>query len=268
MNPRQRRGAFLLVAAAIGAIAVFISVLSFVADVNAKAGNFVQVVSLSRNIKAYQPIRPQDVKLESVPERWASTTSIKNASDVVGLVPLNDMKSGTFAQQGMFVNRPGVAKGHREIAIMVDAETGVAGKVQPGDRVDILATFEPKDDKGQASSQIWAQNALVVDVGVVENVPKADGKGGFDQGQGVPVTFALPTNEALRVAYAESFSVKVRLALRARNDESATAPKDRSFSPANPTVNEENSNQASSPGTGRQTVPGTTQRNRVGGATR
>lgn len=218
MNPRQRRGVLLLIASAIGAIAVFFGVLTFIADVNARAGNFITVVALSRDVQAYEPVTAADLELREVPERWASTESIRDARDIVGLVPLNDLNAGTFASQGMFIDRPGIAPGHREIAIMVDAETGVAGKVASGDRVDIIATFSGVDES-PPSSQLWAQSALVIDVGLPEEVVESDGRGGFTTGQGVPITFALPAEEALRVAYGESFSVKLRLALRARNDD-------------------------------------------------
>lgn len=230
MNPRQRRGLMLLIVSVLGAVAVFVAVLAFVADVNSRAGNFVQVVSLSKDVKAYEPLATDDLQLREVPERWTSSETIRDARDVLGLVPVTDLRSGTFASRGMFVDRPGIAQGHREIAIMVDAETGVAGKVRSGDRVDIIATFQGEEDK-RPSSQLWAQGALVIDVGLPEEIAVENGGGGFSTGQGVPITFALPTQEALRVAYAESFSVKLRLALRAGNDDSRVST-DTIFAPS------------------------------------
>lgn len=234
MNPRQRRGVLLLVASAVGAIAIFFAVLTFIADVNARAGNFISVVSLAQDVEAYEPITAGDLELREVPEKWASAESVRDARDIVGLVPVNDFAAGTFASRGMFIDRPGIAPGHREIAIMVDAETGVAGKINSGDLVDIIATF-PGTEEDQPSSQMWAQGALVIDVGLPEEVVQEDGRGGFSTGTGVPITFALPAEEALRVAYGESFSVKLRLALRARNDDS-TIDTGRVFSPDNLTT--------------------------------
>lgn len=228
MNPRQRRGALLFVVAALGALAVFVSVLSFVSSVNARAGNFVPVVALAEDLEAYQPVGPEDVELRQVPQKWLSSGAIQDARDVVGLVPVNDYSAGTFAERGMFIDRPGIRRGNREVAILVDAETGVAGKVRSGDRVDIIATFEGRDGRPGTSS-IWAENALVIDVGLPEQVEKQGEGGAFSEGKAVPVTFALPTATALKVAYAESFAVKVRLALRARNDESSVDPDGRVF---------------------------------------
>ncbi|WP_441188904.1 Flp pilus assembly protein CpaB [Ornithinimicrobium panacihumi] len=218
MNPRQRRGLMLLIVSVLGAIAVFVAVLAFIADVNSRAGNFVQIVALAKDVEAFEPLSADDLELREVPERWTSSESVRDARDVLGLVPVADLRAGTHASRGMFIDRPGIAPGHREIAIMVDAETGVAGKVRSGDLVDIIATFQGTQDE-QPTSQLWAQGALVIDVGLPEEVTVEDGSGGFSTGQGVPITFALPTEEALRVAYAESFSVKLRLALRAGNDQ-------------------------------------------------
>ena len=78
MNPRQRRGALLLIASVVAAIAVFISVLAFIADVNSRAGNFIQIVALSRDVKAYQPITPEDVALKEIPEKWASGGAVRD----------------------------------------------------------------------------------------------------------------------------------------------------------------------------------------------
>lgn len=231
MNPRQRRGLLLLIVSVLGAVAVFVAVLSFVADVNSRAGNFVQIVSLARDVKAYEPISTDDLELREVPERWTSPETVRDARDVLGLVPVADLRQGTFASRGMFVDRPGIAPGHREIAIMVDAETGVAGKVRSGDVVDIIATFQGMDPEDPPSSELWAQGALVIDVGLPEEVRTEDSRGGFTTGQGVPITFALPTDEALRVAYAESFSVKLRLALRAGSDDSTVDQSDTVFAP-------------------------------------
>jgi pilus assembly protein CpaB len=217
LNPRQRRGVILLGLAVVGGISVFFSVLTFVANVNAKVGNLVTVVQLSTPAPAYRPISADMLSLHSVPRKWLPSNAITDARDVVGLVPTNDLPDGTYAQRGMFVNRPGVANGFREVAILVDAETGVAGKIKSGDRVDIVATMQNSRNPNQRKAQVWVSNALIIDVGVPEQVERGTATG-FSDGKAVPVTFALPVTDALRVAYAESFAVKVRLALRGGGD--------------------------------------------------
>ena len=234
MNPRQRRGALLIAVAIVGAVAVFFSVLAFVSDVNSKVGGLVSVVALTRDVPAYEAVGADDLELVEVPRRWLPDSAITDARDVVGLVSPTALPKGTYAQQGMFTNRPGVRNGYREVAILVDAETGVAGKVQPGDRVDVLVTLGGQRQDGAAPAsnpraQVWVTNALVINVGVVETVDRGDTAGNLGEGKAVPVTFAVPIKDALRIAYAESFAVKVRLALRGGGDDSAVPPDDQVF---------------------------------------
>lgn len=228
MNPRQRRGVLLMVIALIGALAVFISVLTFVSSVNANVGNKVNVVTLTKQVKAYQPIGLDMVQTVQVPEKWVSPTDARDPSEVVGLVPVADLAQGSYVDRAMVTSRPGIANGYREMAIMVDAETGVGGKIGSGDRVDIIATFAGQDEKAPVASFV-VTDALIIDVGVAEDVEKANANGGFSQGKALPVTFALTVRDALRLASAESFAVKVRLALRANNDSSDIPSVDRTY---------------------------------------
>lgn len=228
MNPRQRRGVLLLIATALGALAVFVGVLSMVADVRSQVGPMATVLELDGDVAALQPITPEMLVEREVPRRWLAERTITSPDDVVGLVAVSAFPAGTVLQQGMLVEPPGLEAGFREVAILVDAETGVAGKVQPGDRVDIIATTAG-GDVSPDRAEIWVANALVLEVGLPTSAEGTDSSGNFSQRQGVPVTFALPVEEAIRLAYAESFSEKLRLALRGRGDEGGVSGDDSVF---------------------------------------
>ncbi|MCL2424209.1 MAG: Flp pilus assembly protein CpaB [Micrococcales bacterium] len=220
MNPRQKRGVAMLVLTALGAIAVFVSVLVYVGDINSQVGNRVMVLQLTKDLEAFEPVTASSYKFVEVPERWTTSTTLREEKDVVGLVAATALPKGSVLQLGMVITRPGVQPGYREIAIMVDAETGVAGKVKPGDHVDIIATTAgTRASSGQAEvsacSEVWVSNALVLEVGMVT---ESDDGSGFGMSRGVPMTFALKNEDVLRVAYIESFSVKLRLALRGAGD--------------------------------------------------
>jgi len=223
MNRRQRRGVVMLVLTAIGAIVVFFSVLTYVGDVNAQVGNKVDVLELTKNVDAYKPIDSSAYQVVQVPEKWTTNTTLRSASDLTGLVAASALPKGAILQKGMVVPPPEVQPGYREIAIIVDAETGVAGKIKPGDHVDIIATVA-KDDSGPARAEIWVSNALVLEVGTVTQSGGSDNAGNFQSTSGVPVTFALTSQDALRLAYVESFSVKLRLALRGAGDDTQVPP--------------------------------------------
>lgn len=211
MNPRQRRGVLLIGAAALGALVVFVTILSYVNSVSAEVGSKVPVLRLTQDVQAYEVVTPEMVEVEELPERWVSSTALTDTEAVVGQVAASAYAEGTDLQQGMLIPRPNVERGFREIAMLVDARTGVAGKVQPGDRVDIIATSAFEDREPRA--EVIVQNALVIDVGAA-----AEGQD-EEPSELVPVTFAVPVRQALQVSYAESFAVEVRLALRGSGDE-------------------------------------------------
>ena len=227
MNPRQRRGVLLLLATALGAVAVFVAVSVYVGDVNSKVGAYAPVLELTADVTELQPITADMVTVTQLPARWVSQTALTSVDQIVGMVATGNYTAGSSLQDGMVAAPPGLQPGYREVAILVDAETGVAGKVTSGDRVDIIATTRGTDATTQRS-EIWVENALVLEVGVTTHVENQDTAGGFQEGTGVPVTFALPVEEALRLAYVESFSTKLRLALRGRGDE-ASLPLDQLF---------------------------------------
>jgi pilus assembly protein CpaB len=226
VNPRQRRGYLLIGLAVVGALTVFFSIVTFVADVNAKVGNPSSVVALVKPVHAYQVVTTDMVELRDIPTKWLPDSVITDARDVIGLVPTSDLPAGTYAQRGMFVDRPGISQGYREVAILVDAETGVAGKISPGSRVDIMVTRQQEGSPPVRSAEVWVPNVLIIEVGVPEAVSRRSGSDSFgvSSGKAVPVTFALPVQDALKLAYAESFAVKVRLALRGGGDTGAVPP--------------------------------------------
>jgi pilus assembly protein CpaB len=149
-----------------------------------------------------------------MPERWAPRTALRDPGELVGMVAGTNLTEDTLLQRGMLVAPPDLAPGEREVAILVDAETGVAGKIGPGKVVDIVATF-PATERKAAQARVIVPAARIVEVGQVRL------KGGdtlreqqaADPGQVVPVTFALTPEEVLVVSYAEQNATGLRLSL-------------------------------------------------------
>lgn len=121
---------------------------------------------------------------------------------------------------------------------MIDAATGVAGKITPGSRVNVFATFKAAEqgETGQKGAQgqrdqskLIVERARVIDVGKLTPLdPREDDRTGRPT-EAVPITFALDTLDAQRVAYAESFAAHVRLALVSPAGDAAVPPEDRSY---------------------------------------
>jgi len=116
---------------------------------------------------------------------------------------------------------------------MIDAATGVAGKITPGSTVNVYATFAGRREGDPDQSKIIVTNAKVLDVGRITALePDADNRT-QQPTQAVPITFALSTLDAQRITYAESFAQRVRLALVAPGTTTGVPDKDRTYELAN-----------------------------------
>lgn len=220
MNPRQRRGVLLLVLAAVGAIGVFVAVASYVASVREQVSPTTVALRLKRDIPAQANVTRDSYDQVEIPRRWAPRGALLQESDLAGQVAAAELTRGAFLQSGMVEPEPQLAPGQRELAILVDAETGVAGKIGPGSIVDINATFGGTGREQAPESQIVVNNARVIEVGRprVEGGDPRDGRQ-VDPKQVVPITFALSVRDTLILTYAESFAQEVRLALVRKGDD-------------------------------------------------
>jgi pilus assembly protein CpaB len=228
MNPRQRRGVLFLVLAAVGAIAVFAAVSSYVAGVRKQVRPKTTELRLTRQVPAQTPITPDMVKAVSVPEKWAPPKALHDPAAIANQVSAVPLGAGVVLQSDMLQPPPQLQPGEVELAIMIDADTGVAGKVQPGSFADVEATF-PGDQRSSPRATIIVPHARVISVGTPQTGSakqftnnQANGNGGQVRPQ-VPVTFALTPKQSLRVSYAESYATEVRLAL-VRQGESGQVP--------------------------------------------
>ncbi|WP_405723886.1 Flp pilus assembly protein CpaB [Streptomyces sp. NBC_01537] len=228
MNSRQRRGIVLLVVSAVCAIAAFAGVLAVIGDTRSEVGSKVTAYRLTKDVPAYESVTAAQVKKVQIPKRWLPSTAVHSLSEVTGKIAATELKSGSLLQTDMVAARPALQAGQMEIAIMIDAETGVAGKIRPGDKVNIFATFAGRKDTDPDISQIIVTSAQVIDVGEIKAFESnSDSTRVADQG--VPITFALDAANAQRVAYAESFAKHVRLALVAPGDTTVPSPRDRTY---------------------------------------
>lgn len=221
MNPRQRRGILLIGVALVGAVAVFVMVGRYVSDVRTQLGPLVTVVAAAEDLPPFATPEPADLVVAEVPQRWLPPHSYTDPSQLTELVAAADIPAGTVLTEGMFLDRPSIGPGEREIAILVDAETGVGGKLTSGAVVDILATFEGTEED-PASVRIVVQRAEIIEVGSPVDVTESGAERrsvGFGSSERLPVTFRLSVEDARTLAYVESFATSVRLALRSPVDD-------------------------------------------------
>ena len=223
MNPRQRRGVLLILVTVLGAVVTFVAMFSYVQSISSQVGPMTTVLKLSQQVTELKEITAADVVTEQVPKRWVPEDAIHDVNDLKGKVAAATLNKGAVLQTSMLQDPPQLTEGYREVSIMIDAETGVAGKVTPGSRVDIVSTVEDPNTKAQ-KSEIIIQNALITEVGVATKVQDKDENGNFsEEKDSVPVTFSLTPEQSLKLAYAESFSKKVRLLLRREGDDGSVS---------------------------------------------
>lgn len=230
MNPRQRRGLLLIAISALGLVVVFVLIAGYVSDVRREVDPKVRLLALTKPVDAFQAITDDMVREVEMPERWAPPAALRDRGQLVGLVAATPLTRSSLLQKGMLVAPPQLAPGQRELAILVDAETGVAGKIGPDSVVDIVATY-PGSDHNAAESRVVVPNARIVEVGA----PRVEGRRGVreqeaDPAQVVPVTFALTPEQVLVVSYAESNAFEVRLALLRPGDQSTLSARERAYS--------------------------------------
>lgn len=227
MNSRQRRGVILLLLSVLCALGAFAGVLVVIGDVNSKVGAEVVAYRAKGDIAPYSPLTAGQFEEVTIPRRWLSQTAVTDLGALDNKIALTTLKKGSLLQADMFVDRPQLQPGEQEIAIMIDAATGVAGKITSGAKVNIIATFKGAKDTDPARSVIIVANARVLGVGKLTALEKNADRSG--PAEAVPITFALNTKDTQRVAYAESFAEHVRLALVAPGTDSAPSPSDRTY---------------------------------------
>jgi pilus assembly protein CpaB len=228
MNSRQRRGVVLLVVSALCAVAAFAGVLTVISDARSEVGPKVTAYRLTKDIPAYQSVSSSDLTKVAIPRRWLPTTAVRDLAELSGKMAATPLQRGSLLQTDMVAARPALKAGQMEIAIMIDAETGVAGKITPGAEVNIFATFAGAKSTDPDTSKIIVAGAQVIDVGQIKAFEQNDNSLRTST-QGVPITFALNAEDAQRVAYAESFAEHVRLALVAPGDTSTPPANERTY---------------------------------------
>lgn len=233
MNSRQRRGIILLLLSVLSAFGAFAGVLSVIRDVNSKVGPEVSAYRLKADIAPYKELSAAQFEKIAMPERWLSANAVTDLDEIRGKIAVTTLRKGSLLQTDMIVRRPELAAGEQEIAIMIDAATGVAGKITPGSTVNIYATFEGEDEGDADQSRVIVQAAKVIDVGKLTALDPDSGSGSGGSRrratEAVPITFALQTLDAQRVAYAESFAEHVRLALVAQGSDTTVTPDDSTY---------------------------------------
>ncbi|GAA2529111.1 MULTISPECIES: Flp pilus assembly protein CpaB [Streptomyces] len=229
MNSRQRRGVILLLLSVVCALGAFAGVLSVISDVESKVGPEVTAYRLKSDVPPYTALSTGQFEKIEMPERWLSDNAVTDLREIQGKIAVTTLKAGSLLQSDMIVRQPALQPGQQEVAIMIDAATGVAGKITPGAAVNVYATFEGAREGDPDQSKIIVTNAKVLDVGELTALNPDESNRTQQPTDAVPITFALSALDAQRITYAESFAKRVRLALVAPGSDTTVPERERTY---------------------------------------
>ncbi len=189
------------------AVAVFFGVASYVGEINSRVGPETTVYQAIEDIPAFSELTADNVEAIQVPERWVGEATRLTVDDIQGRTVAVPLSAGSRISADVLVPPSDLNPNEREVAINVDAVTGIAGRVRPGDRVDVYSVFA--DVPGLANqSRILVRNVRVVSVGGQQQITEQTTGALQDV---IPVTLALVPDDALAVTYASTFASEVRL---------------------------------------------------------
>jgi len=187
--------------------------------------NLVDVVVAAANIPKNSVIIREQVRMESIPAQYAHPSALHDLKKVVGEVATADITAGEQILSNRLISRGSkqtklayaVPRGKRAVSVPVNAVSGVAGLIKPGDRVDVIATVEVPLGQEQVTMTTLALQdveVLAVDQSMDETKPPSNKE---ETVQTKTVTLAVSPDEARRLVLASERGT-IRLALRAPAD--------------------------------------------------
>jgi Flp pilus assembly protein CpaB len=239
----SRRTLILIGAIVIGGLAAFLT-MNYVRGVeneNAEQNQLVEVLvatgPITKGASADEAIATKLVAPDERRRADLPAAAVSRNAEIAGQVAAVDLSGGEIITSTMFVAETDMTgskstsldKGNVAITISVDEAAGVAGLVQPGDSINILAQVKPADSGDGESSGLQAQgegyglstpsvyafqDVRVLAVGQSLGEPVAAGEGGeaasSGGGSGL-ITVQLPPDQAALLAGVRSASLYLTL---------------------------------------------------------
>jgi pilus assembly protein CpaB len=181
------------------------------------------VVVAGANLQLGAELKEGDLAVVEFPKGKAPEGTFAKPSEIVGrglIVPVvrnEPILAGKLASKEAGSGLPPVIpEGMRAVSVRVDEVVGVAGYVLPGNRVDVLATANPTDNRADITTKVILSNVQVLTSGTrmeqdVENTKPV---------QVTVVTLLVFPEQSERLALA-STEGKIQLALRNPLDQGA-----------------------------------------------
>ncbi len=181
------------------------------------------VVVAAADLQLGAELKADDLKVVQFPSGQTPQGAFAKTSDVVGrglIVPVvkNEpiLAAKLASKEAGSGLPPVIPEGMRAVSVRVDEVVGVAGYVLPGNRVDVLATANPGEQRSDTTTKVILSNVQVLTAGTrmeqdVENTKPI---------QVTVVTLLVYPEQSERLALA-STEGKIQLALRNPLDQGA-----------------------------------------------
>ncbi len=213
----------LIVGCAVGLFAI-----KLVVDVVQKAqgkqgGNLASVVVASREIAAYEAIQPEMLRTVQISKESMLEGAFAQPAEVEGRVPVVTVYKGMTLVENMLTppgTIPGITavipEGYRAVSVKVDEETGGAGFIKPGHRVDVATVMNVKrGNRTETVSRVILQNVQVVAAG-----QQLTASEGAEATLSRSITLAVKAEDVSKL-HLSATRGKIRLAIRNNTDAAA-----------------------------------------------
>jgi pilus assembly protein CpaB len=187
-----------------------------------REGTSASVLIASRDLASGVVIQRDMIEVAEVPATQSPRDALGTTMQVVGQVTARAIPAGAVLTPKLIVE-PSAALGPsyvlprnmRAVTVSVDGVSGIANLLKPGDRVDVVGTFERGNEK---KARAVLQDIEVLAVGTALEREEAAKPAPSRAGMGtrerrVPITMAVTVPDAERLILADE-SGDIRLALR------------------------------------------------------
>jgi pilus assembly protein CpaB len=231
-----RRTLILIVALAIGTVAAVSAVL-YLNSVQSRANGNARLVRIYKVANEIPKGTTGDVAIghnlivaDSIPEKFFPQTAVTDLNVIKGKVAPLDLSPGQILVANQFVERSvattsfsttNVPSGQVAVTVSVDNVRGVAGLVVPGDKVDLMGTFQQAS--GGAYVHFFYQDVNVVAIGTSAAPTAGNTTPAANPGSNL-FTFAVPPDAAERIVIASQKSSIYLALVPPDNAPSAIAP--------------------------------------------
>lgn len=173
----------------------------------AESDRKIQVVAAAADIEAGEDVTGK-MGLKTIPQSAYVKDMYLPSEKVAGYAKV-DISAGTYILKGMVSAEkvPVVEDGMRRITIGVNLTSSLAGKIRPGDIVDV--GWVPKEQEKGAGSRVIAQKVQIYDVVNKmgeDTTKKGDKKNQYEKDMLIPaaVTLIVPPEQAVAIKDYES----------------------------------------------------------------